>query len=204
MKRTIKFRGKRADNGKWVYGDLIHGVGYKYGNSYILPNQQWLPKDCDPLDGYKVIPETLGDFTGLTDCNGKEIYEGDIVITYWGNDYEDKSLKGVVTWDKAALKILIHGREIDYFNLFNSTPLESYEVIGNIHDNPELIQQSTDRGMTKEKSQRILHLVLKRKWWDIIESGEKTDEYRGFTRHWFSRLVDCARVKDADLATRYF
>lgn len=58
--------------------------------------------------------------------------------------------------------------------------------------------------MTKEKKQRTLHLVLKRKWWDMIESGEKPEEYRSFTRHWFSRLVDCARIKDADLATRYF
>lgn len=50
----------------------------------------------------------------------------------------------------------------------------------------------------------MLHLVLKRKWWDMIKSGEKPDEYRDFTKYWFIRLVDCSRVKDADLATRYF
>lgn len=44
--------------------------------------------------------------------------------------------------------------------------------------------------MTKEKNQRILHLVLKRKWWDMIESGEKPDEYRDFTDYWIKRLCD--------------
>lgn len=51
---------------------------------------------------------------------------------------------------------------------------------------------------------KTLHLVLKRQWWDMIESLEKPEEYRDFTSHWFSRLVDCRIPKTADLATRYF
>ena len=58
--------------------------------------------------------------------------------------------------------------------------------------------------MTKEKKQRILHLVLKRKWWDMIASGGKKEEYREIKQHWFDRLIDCLTPKSAFLATRYF
>ena len=69
--REILFRGKRVDNAEWVEGDLIHGVRHKKGNIYILPITDNLAKyNCDPLDGCKVIPETIGQFTGLTDKEG--------------------------------------------------------------------------------------------------------------------------------------
>ena len=77
MNRQILFRGLTASN-KWVEGDLITGMGAKHGKMYILPhviNVAYL-KGCDPIDGYNVKPESIGQFCGLHDKHGKRIFEG--------------------------------------------------------------------------------------------------------------------------------
>jgi uncharacterized phage protein (TIGR01671 family) len=73
--REIIFRGKRVDNGEWVCGDLSQ---HKSGKRFIKR------LNASALCSYEVIPETLGQFTGLTDNNGKRIFEGDIVKTKFG------------------------------------------------------------------------------------------------------------------------
>lgn len=110
MNRVIKFRGKRVDNGEWVYGDLHHG--FITGNRYI--------------NGREIHTETLGQFTGLFDKNGKEIYEGDILNS---SLYE---LCVVEYDDFGTFSPFGHG---DYAEI--STWLK---IIGNIHDNQELLK----------------------------------------------------------------
>ena len=120
--REIKFRGKLSHSGEWVIGNLIIA---KNGNPYIIPSAIFeidghhLIIDSD--SPFWVIPETVGQFTGLTDKNEKEIFEGDIVR---GGIY----LAYEVKWDNEECG----------WNIGQS--VKSFEICGNIHDNPELIK----------------------------------------------------------------
>ena len=126
--RTIKFRGKSILTDEWLYGDLVHSADNKrFG---ILVN------DKDSYDECEVAPETVGQFTGLYDKDGKEIYEGDILR--FGN-----SPSGVceVKWNESIAAFCI----CFYFEgEIGSRPLGGgveFAIIGNIHDNPELLKE---------------------------------------------------------------
>lgn len=135
MKREIKFRGKRLDNGEWVVGSLLQD---DYGTCMIVEfadhHEQW----------HEVDPETVGQFTGLKDKNGKYIYEGDIIECV---DSHGKPVRHFVEFCERR------GYYAQYFA--GHSPLPAYEagpiyqdyidefgkyVIGNIHDNPELLK----------------------------------------------------------------
>lgn len=119
--RVIKFRGKRIDNGEWVYGDLGHR---KKVEVYGLI-------DATTVGRYDVDPDTVDQFTGLHDCNGKEIYEGDIVKN------EIAGFFGVIKFKDSAFII-----DIDRIKgtLFACLQTGSLEIVGNIYDNPELLK----------------------------------------------------------------
>lgn len=138
--REIKFRGKRLDNGEWVYGDYHYRVG---GVHCIIDMQP----DFQGKVAYvvnQVDSETVGQFTGLHDKNGKEIYEGDIVkwiLTMPGvgvnggyDEYETEEI-GEIQWDAGALHLG------EYCAAGFAYDSEDYaEIIGNIHDNPESLK----------------------------------------------------------------
>lgn len=132
MKREILFRGKRTDNGEWIYGDLRH-ISDGHGG-YILCIVDNTNGRNNDVTGVEVVPETVGQFTGLTDKNGKKIYEGDIVKAF-----DCIYVIYVVMWDsvRAMFYLRDHISRVmsDFYNYFGSNLV----VIGNIHDNPSLL-----------------------------------------------------------------
>lgn len=122
--REIIFRGK-TEKGEWVYGDLLHPDNC--GNGYSIEDFTKDKNNC-----FDIIPETVGQYTGLTDKNGKKIFEGDIVKgTFYGFPMPIENYVFVIGWQEDAA-----GYKANYF--------ENVEVIGNIHDNPELIGGGED------------------------------------------------------------
>ncbi len=123
---TIKFRGKRLDNKKWEYGDLVHD---NRGGCYVFPI------DADGLyRKYEVTPDTVGQFSTLKDKNGKEIYAGDILKAG-----EEKDLLEV-RFVRGVFAFLWNG-DLDNEFPCNAPTQEWAEVVGNIHDNPEMMKR---------------------------------------------------------------
>ena len=117
--REILFRGKRKDNGEWVEGaDIMHKT--VRGELCIADvGTDWV----------SVIPETVGQYTGLKDKNGKKIFESDAV---W---FSDEKERGVVYFDNSCSRFAVR---FDTFDAaFDHLYSNDLEIIGNVHDNPE-------------------------------------------------------------------
>lgn len=132
--REILFRGKRVDNGEWVYGYYAH-LPSAAGAADII----YVPAS-DPDDSNHTVfvdPKTVGQYTGLTDNNGVKIFEGDIIRHY--NDLYDKNIFGigVICWDNDKPRFYRTSQSDEIYTISFSC---DYEVIGNIYDNPELIE----------------------------------------------------------------
>ena len=137
--REILFRGKRVDNGEWIQGDIVqfpvHGV-------VRIVEQEPSYKDAE------VDSDTVGQYTGLTDKNGRKIFEGDIIHleysqVFFGGEYFGEYTAEVSYKEGCFITDGINnGDEIE-------TPLSGFnndevEIIGNIHDNPELLGGESD------------------------------------------------------------
>ena len=126
--REILFRGQRKDNGEWIEGYYVR-LGEHH---YILTGKLDITKGFPIFVHYEVLPETVGQYTGLTDKNGKKIFEG-VIVSF--NEYhysiEWKKERCGFGFRETADRLL----EIDG---------EHCEVIGNIHDCPELLKGKTN------------------------------------------------------------
>ncbi len=145
------FRGKRVNDGMWIQGYLFQF----WGRAYIL----WgITNDVPTM--HEVIPETVGQYTGLKDKNGKKIFEGDIVrfIWWWFDGAERESeLTGTIVYSSDNMSFQLKGvknkewrdfvgadeHDMDYLTPFSELNFcdADFEVIGNIHDNPELMEE---------------------------------------------------------------
>ena len=128
--REIKFRGQREDNGEWVCGYyVVEGCKMPKPHFIVTVEGCW----------YGVIPETVGQYTGLKDKNGKEVYEGhdvDVRMSFEGGTLPHR---GVIVYDEE------HGafgtKNDAGVTLLHNHCLHTLEVIGNIHENPELLKE---------------------------------------------------------------
>ena len=123
MKREIKFRGKRLANDEWCYGSLLIWAD---GECTILEKSD----SSNAVWKREINPDTVGQFTGLCDAEGEEIYEGDILREgFTGYTFQ-------VVYD--APEFCFKANDYGYRFL---NRVENFEVAGNIHDNPELLER---------------------------------------------------------------
>jgi len=135
--REILFRGKRIDNGQWVEGGFTN-------DAIMLPRITTIDKFKEGLVFNMVIPETVGQFTGLIDKNGVKIFEGDILFG------KEEGNGEMTAWTDVYYSIIFDDKEAGFFATEKVPDIwacsirdinQYYEVIDNIHDNPELLNQ---------------------------------------------------------------
>lgn len=159
--REILFRGKRTDDYEWIEGSLC---------TTIPSDEDFYTISYFDFEGYyieeKVIPSTVGQYTGLTDKNGRKIFEGDIIRYSDGGEYEmylesleyPEEYDGINFENMWTIDEVVYGTAINYpaFDLnrhdwevnglsnLSESGCYFYEVIGNIHDNPELLKEGDE------------------------------------------------------------
>ena len=152
--REILFRGKAINrekgshrtnykNGDWVYGLLTRLYDDRFKS---LPAEM---KNTDGVSGVEIDYRTIGQFTGLTDKNGKRIFEGDIIKTHYANAQKADFIEIVVFHNGEFCGFYENNGCKQWATLYDGTPhlaidksvyMDSVEVIGNIHDNPEFLK----------------------------------------------------------------
>ena len=132
MNREILFRGKRADTKEWIYGDVQQNVDAVK----IREQEQSIQRIAK---SFVVIPETVGQYTGLFDKNGRKIFEGDIIEAHFDELFPDLATTLVVVWSDYGW----FGRDMEgnVDSLEQKWVSDFFEIIGNIHDNPELLEK---------------------------------------------------------------
>ena len=134
MNREILFKAKRKDNGEWVEGYYRRIPCMGMLEHYIMPQN---PKNR--LEQYEIDPDTICQYTGLTDKNGKKIWENDVVRYY--DNLANMNKEDLVKWNEThASFVRLHKSKMGLQYLYIDECIANRcEVIGNIFDNPELL-----------------------------------------------------------------
>jgi uncharacterized phage protein (TIGR01671 family) len=134
--REILFRGKRTDNSEWVRGYYV-AANYSWHKRGV--HRDWIVSAACANGGwfsihgrYPVVTDTVGQYTGFTDKNGTKIFEGDVVKGF--NNFHDREEQYVIRHTGVGLLFCEYGNE------WHPDYIEQAEVIGNIYDNPELME----------------------------------------------------------------
>ena len=140
--RIIKFRGKKCSDDKWVYGQYVEANrGWRINGKFRQPHKSWIVCSAFSNGGffnvterYSVKDDTVCQFTGLHDVDGKEIYEGDFLKS-------ESGFKGFVKWNKNGYFFIKDSENENCAALGEMLSFTSLHVYGNIYDNPELIKE---------------------------------------------------------------
>lgn len=138
--REILFKAKRKNNGEWVEGCYAESKGKTFIGIDISISIDEFEVFCTPIIRWiEVDPETLCQFTGRCDKNGKKIWENDILMAHLDKSYPEDATYETVEWNINGWGTRENGSmDREYLGEFD---LEHYEVVGNIFDNKELLQE---------------------------------------------------------------
>lgn len=134
--REILFRAKRIDNGEWVFGGYDHALqtniktGFYKDTHFIMENNGLVNV---------VDPESVCQYTGLTDKNGRKIFEGDILSAHLDDQNPEDITYVQITWDGFSWCM----RESTEDDVMSEYDCNTFEVCGNIFENPELVESNT-------------------------------------------------------------
>lgn len=140
MNREFLFRGKDEKTGAWRYGFYAH-LPSAGGSAHIIYEPAENPDESNHTRF--VDPATVGQYTGLTDRNGKRIFEGDTLRYDDGEEYDDNE-RAVVIWEDSGFWLEYHNGQTEPWLEQDWAHSNVYlEVIGNIHDNPEILKEAS-------------------------------------------------------------
>lgn len=156
MEREILYRGKRVDNGEWIYGGWAQR--HNDNTEYIVTST--VGASCKSeinniiATGFRVELDTIGQYTGLTDKNGKKIFKGDILdlsalmITDFGvvkyGEYKDSDMRDDIPCGHVGFYVDIEEQHYNYVRRDILFFVSRCKVVGNVYDNPELLEDMKD------------------------------------------------------------